>query len=253
MTAARPHGGGSSPVAIVTGSNGGIGSAICRQLAKTGHRVVGVDTVGNPDSGSWTVETHLLDVTAPEPVRATVDGIADRFRRIDVLVNCAGTAHRGSFAGTTAAEFMIDVESSLLGTFLMSQSVVFPHMESARAGRIVNIASISGKTGGTGPVSPDGSAGRSGPGYAAAKAGVINLTRWMARDVGRLGITCNTVAPGPIQTVLTAGHSYDVGDIPLGRQGTAEEVADAVAWLASAGAGYVSGTVVDVDGGLVRT
>jgi 3-oxoacyl-[acyl-carrier protein] reductase len=241
-----------APVAIVTGSNGGIGSAICRQLAKAGHRVVGVDRVGNPDSGSWALETHVLDVTAPEQVREVVDGIAARFGRIDVLVNCAGTAHRGSFAGTTAKEFMADVESSLLGTFLMSQAVVFPHMESARTGRIVNIASISGKTGGTGPVSPDGSAGRSGPGYAAAKAGVINLTRWIARDVGRLGITCNTVAPGPIQTVLTAGHAYEVGDIPLGRHGTAEEVADAVAWLASTGAGYVSGTVVDVDGGLVR-
>jgi 3-oxoacyl-[acyl-carrier protein] reductase len=241
-----------SPVAIVTGSNGGIGWAICRQLAKGGHRVVGVDRVENPDPESWTVETHVLDVTAPDQVRAVVDGVADRFRRIDVLVNCAGTAHRGSFAGTTAMEFMTDVESSLLGTFLMSQAVVFPHMESARAGRIVNIASISGKTGGTGPVSPDGSAGRSGPGYAAAKAGVINLTRWVARDVGRLGITCNAVAPGPIRTVLTAGHAYDVGDIPLGRQGTVDEVADAVAWLTSSGAGYVSGTVVDVDGGLVR-
>jgi 3-oxoacyl-[acyl-carrier protein] reductase len=241
-----------TPVAIVTGSNGGIGSAICRQLGKTGHRVVGVDRVENPESGSWALETHVLDVTAPDRVREVVDGIGDRFGRIDVLVNCAGTAHRGSFAGTTAAEFMADVESSLLGTFLMSQAVVFPHMESARAGRIVNIASISGKTGGTGPVRPDGSAGRSGPGYAAAKAGVINLTRWMARDVGRLGITCNTVAPGPIRTLLTAGHAYDIGDIPLGRQGTAEEVADAVGWLASTGAGYVSGTVVDVDGGLVR-
>lgn len=249
---AGPVGVGTAPVAIVTGSNGGIGAAICRQLTKTGHRVVGVDRVQSSDSGSWALETQVLDVTAPDRVREVVDGIADRFGRIDVLVNCAGTAHRGSFAGTTATEFMTDVESSLLGTFLMSQAVVFPHMESARAGRIVNIASISGKTGGTGPVSPDGSAGRSGPGYAAAKAGVINLTRWMARDVGRLGITCNTVAPGPIQTGLTAGHSYDVGGIPLGRLGTAEEVADAVGWLASTGAGYVSGTVVDVDGGLVR-
>lgn len=253
MTSAPPNGVGTAPVAIVTGSNGGIGSAICRQLAKSVHRVVGVDRVENPDSGSWALETHGLDVTVPEQVREVVDRIAARFGRIDVLVNCAGTAHRGSFACTTAAEFMTDVESSVLGTFLMSQAVVFPHMESARAGRIVNIASISGKTGGTGPVSPDGSAGRSGPGYAAAKAGVINLTRWMARDVGRLGITCNTVAPGPIRTVLTAGHAYDVGDIPLGRHGTAEEVADAVAWLVSTGAGYVSGTVVDVDGGLVRT
>ncbi len=240
------------PVAIVTGSNGGIGAAICRRLRAAGHRVVGVDRVPRPNSGSDAEETHILDVTAPDRVRAVVDGIAGRFGRIDVLVNCAGTAHRGSFAGTTAKEFMTDVESSLLGTFLMSQAVVFPHMAAAAYGRIINIASISGKTGGTGPVSPDGSGGRSGPGYAAAKAGVINLTRWMARDVGRLNITCNSVAPGPIRTVLTAGHAYDVGDIPLGRQGTPDEVAAAVSWLAGADAGYVSGTVVDVDGGLVR-
>jgi len=241
-------------VAIVTGSNGGIGAAICQQLAAAGHRVVGVDRVANPDPVPGVVETHVLDVTSPERVRTVVDGIARRLGRIDVLVNCAGTAHRGSFAGTTAQEFMTDVESSLLGTFLMSQAVVFPHMAAAASGRIINIASISGKTGGTGPVSPDGSGGRSGPGYAAAKAGVINLTRWMARDVGRLNITCNTVAPGPIRTVLTAGHAYDIQDIPLRRQGTPREVADAVVWLAGAGAGagYVSGTVVDVDGGLVR-
>jgi 3-oxoacyl-[acyl-carrier protein] reductase len=236
-------------VAIVTGSNGGIGSVICRQLTAAGHRVVGVDRAAVQTPAC---ETYLLDVTSPDQVREVVDDIARRFGRIDVLVNCAGTAHRGSFAGTTAKEFMTDVESSLLGTFLMSQAVVFPHMEKAASGRIINIASISGKTGGTGPVSPDGSAGRSGPGYAAAKAGVINLTRWMARDVGRLNITCNTVAPGPIQTVLTAGHAYDVQDIPLRRLGTADDVADAVTWLAGAGTGYVSGTVIDVDGGLVR-
>jgi 3-oxoacyl-[acyl-carrier protein] reductase len=109
--------------------------------------VVGVDRVDDPTSGSGAVETHVLDVTSPEQVREVVDGIVRRFGRIDVLVDCAGTAHRGSFDGTTATEFMTDVESSLLGTFLMSQAVVFPHMESAGSGRIINIASISGKTG----------------------------------------------------------------------------------------------------------
>jgi NAD(P)-dependent dehydrogenase (short-subunit alcohol dehydrogenase family) len=83
-------------------------------------------------------------------------------------------------------------------------------------------------------------------------AGVINLSRWIAREIGSLGITCNVVAPGPIRTRLTSGHAYDLHEIPLGRMGEPEEVAGAVAWLVGPDSAYVNGTVVDVDGGLVR-
>ncbi len=198
--------------------------------------------------------THaeVLDVTDGAVVRTVIDEVAERFGGIDVMVNCAGTAHRTSFADTTAEEFMADVSTNMLGTFLCCQAAVFPYMEKARYGRLINIASISGKTGGTGPVHADGSGGRSGVAYASSKAGVINMTRWIAREVGRLGITSNVVAPGPIATQMTAGHAYDTSEIPAGRLGTPEEVADAVAWLATPGAGYVNGTVIDVDGGLTR-
>lgn len=240
------------PVALVTGSSGGIGSAIVTRLAKDGFVVAGFDAVDPREDDPARTLTRTLDVGSAEDVRRCVDEVVAELGRIDVLVNCAGTGTRTSFADTTVDEFMGDIRSNLLGTFLMCQAVVFPHMTGAGGGRIVNVASISGKTGGTGPASPDGTVGRSGPGYAAAKAGVINMTRWIAREAVSTRVTANVVAPGPIATRMTAGQHYETGDIPLGRMGSPEEVADAVAWLASPGAGYVNGTVVDVDGGLVR-
>ncbi|MEQ3553713.1 SDR family NAD(P)-dependent oxidoreductase [Pseudonocardia nematodicida] len=240
------------PVAIVTGSSGGIGAAIAARLAADGFTVAGFDVTGPPAPDPAVATTRVLDVSEADQVRRCVDDVVDELGRLDVLVNCAGTGRRTSFAGTTPEEFMGDIRSNLLGTFLMCQAAVFPHLAAAGRGRIVNVASISGKTGGTGPASADGTPGRSGPGYASAKAGVINLTRWIAREAGHTGVTANVVAPGPVVTAMTAGAAYDTSEIPLGRMARPEEVADAVGWLAGASSGYVNGTVVDVDGGLVR-
>lgn len=238
-------------VALVTGANGGIGSAIAARLNSDGYVVAGVDAVSPQGENHALSLLKVIDVSSPEQVRAAVEEIVALHGRIDVLVNCAGTAHRGSFAETTAEEFMTDIRSNLLGTFLMCQAVVFPHMASQKSGRIVNIASVSGKTGGNGPVN-NGLPGRTGPGYASAKAGVINLTRWISREGGYTGVTANVVAPGTITTPMTANQTYDLSTVPLGTVGTPDDVAAAVAWLAGDGVGYVNGTVIDVDGGVVR-
>lgn len=239
---------------LITGAVGGIGRAIAQRFAADRLALFdahpGVSAVGAELGAAHADE---LDVTDKAAVRQAVDDVAHRFGAIDAVVNCAGTAHRTSFEDTTAEEFMSVVETNLLGSFLVCQAAVFPHMRSAGSGRLINIASVSGKTGGIGPVHADGSGGRSGVGYASSKAGVINMTRWIAREVGRWGITSNAVAPGPIATAMTDGKAYDTGEIPVGRLGTPEEVADAVAWLATSTTSYVNGTVIDVDGGLTRT
>jgi 3-oxoacyl-[acyl-carrier protein] reductase len=234
---------------IITGGSGGIGRAIADRFPR--ERLALFDA--NPKVTTvGAAHAEVLDATDADAVRRAVDEVARGFGGIEVVVNCAGTAHRTSFADTMPEEFMADVRTNLLGTFLSCQAAVFPHMREARHGRLINIASVSGKTGGIGPVHADGSGGRSGAAYAASKAGVINLTRWIAREVGHLGITSNAVAPGPIATPMTDGHAYNTDEIPAGRLGTPQEVAEAVTWLAAPGAGYVNGTVIDVDGGLTR-
>ncbi len=240
-----------APVAIVTGARGGIGAAICDRLTRDGFRVAGFD-MSAPVEGASAEWNLVVDVTSEDAVREAIATIVKHGDALRVVVNCAGTAHRGSFEETSAEEFMTDLRTNLLGTFLVSQAAVFPHMVAGGGGRIINIASISGKRGGIGDTHPDGSGGRSGPGYASAKAGVINLTRWMAREVGRLSVTCNVVAPGPIRSPMTMGHAYDTSKIPLGRIGDPEEVAAVVSFLASSDSDYVSGTVVDVDGAMSR-
>jgi NAD(P)-dependent dehydrogenase (short-subunit alcohol dehydrogenase family) len=239
---------------VITGGAGGIGQAIARRMVAEGRQAALLDASPRVEvvGRELGAVAAVLDINDAETVRQTMDSLATRCGGIEVVVNCAGSAHRSSFAETTPEEFMTDVRTNLLGTFLMCQAAVFPHMRHAGRGRLINIASVSGKTGGTGPVHADGSGGRSGAGYASSKAGVINLTRWIAREVGNMGITSNAVAPGPIATPMTDGHTYDTSEIPIGRLGRPEEVADAVAWLAGPGAHYVNGTVIDVDGGLTR-
>lgn len=243
-------------MAAVTGAAGGIGAAVAERLVADGHAVALFDLndrVEDACARAGGVLALRVDVSDAKAVRAAVDQVVSDLGRLDIVVNCAGTAHRESFEHTTAEGFMADVQTNLLGTFLLCQAAVFPHMKSAGTGRLINIASVSGKGGGIGTVHGDGQNGRSGAGYAASKAGVINLTRWIARETGPWGICCNAIAPGLIATAMTDGYSgYGSIDIPLGRKGRPEDVADAVSWLAGPGAAYVHGTVIDVDGGLVR-
>jgi 3-oxoacyl-[acyl-carrier protein] reductase len=173
--------------------------------------------------------------------------------RLDVLVTAAGITHRESLEETTETVWRRVVQVVLTGTFHAVQAAV-PVMRAQGYGKIVTISSIAGIIGGVmsrAVDSPDARPGRSGPAYAAAKGGVIALTRWVAKDVGQSGIYVNSVAPGGVDTEMTRGYAYPVEGLPVPRLGQPEDVAEAVLFLASPASNYVTGQVLRVDGGWV--
>lgn len=241
-------------VALVTGSAQGIGAAIARRLRADGIDVVLLDildTVRDTARELGALGAIQLDIRDTAALQQAVRGIPGENGGLDILVNCAGTCSRASFEAITPDERQRDLDTNLGAAVFAAQAAVFPHMRAQGSGRIVNIASVSGKTGGIGPVYRDGSGGRSGVAYAAAKAGTINATRWIAKQVGAWGITCNAVAPGPIATPMAAGGDYGVDSLPIPRMGTGDEVAGAVAYLVGPDAGYTTGVCMHVDGGTV--
>jgi 3-oxoacyl-[acyl-carrier protein] reductase len=194
-----------------------------------------------------------LDVTDPESVRLEIARIVAALGRLDILVTAAGIIHRDSLEGTGEAVWRRVVDVVLTGTFHAVQAAV-PVMRGQGYGKIVTISSISGIVGGAVSRSaedPEVGGSRSGPAYAAAKGGVIALTRWVARDVGQSGIYVNSVAPGGVDTEMTRGYAYPVERLPVRRMGTPEDVAEAVLFLASPASNYVTGQVLCVDGGWV--
>jgi 3-oxoacyl-[acyl-carrier protein] reductase len=242
-------------VAVVTGAARGIGYAIADRFAAGGYRVLLLDVSPEVVDSAATLPDATgvaVDIRDHDAVRRSFAEMAAE-GRIAALVNCAGSCARTSFEDFTPEEWQRDLDTNLTSTFFLSQAVVFPYMRDQQYGRIVNIASVSGKVGGLGRAEADGGGGRSGPAYAASKAGVINLTRWIAREVGRWNITCNAVAPGPIATPMTSDHeaNYEFEGSPVRRFGRPDEVADAVTYLAHPDRGYTTGVCLHVDGGLV--
>ncbi|MBB3664234.1 NAD(P)-dependent dehydrogenase (short-subunit alcohol dehydrogenase family) [Prauserella sediminis] len=241
-------------VALVTGAARGIGLAVARGLAGQGAHVVAVDLADESaevtslaaDFPEQHVRYRKVDVRDEEAVRASVDATVDELGSLDVLVNNAGTASRNGLDTLTDDEWYRDLDTNLRGMFLYCRAAE-PHMKARGDGRIINVSSISGIMGG--PRSGGAGGGRSGPAYAASKGGVIALTKWLAKELGEDGITCNSVAPGPIATALTADVAYALDDQVIKRMGTPEEVAAAVGYLAGPGAGYVTGQVLKVCGG----
>ena len=239
--------------ALVTGGSRGIGRAIALRLATQGADVA-FSYKGNAAAAGETVaalealgrralavQADVSDVAAAEKVvKATIAA----FGKVDILVNNAGITRDDLIMRMSEDAWREVLETNLFGAFWMIKAVTRPMLK-ARAGRIINMTSVSGQAGQTGQAN-----------YSAAKAGLIGLTKATARELASRGITCNAVAPGFVLTELTEGLPDALKDeitarTPLGRFGTTQEIADAVAFLASDEAAYITGQVLAVDGGLV--
>lgn len=238
-------------IALVTGASRGIGLAIALELGRQGARVVGTATSaeGAERIGQLLREHGIdgrglaLDVTDAGSVEALVGELEKTLGAASILVNNAGITRDGLLLRMSEADWDAIIETNLTSVYRLTRACLRP-MTKARKGRIISIASVVAATGNPGQTN-----------YAAAKAGIIGFTRSLAREVGSRQITVNAVAPGFIDTDMTralpdAVRQALLGQIPLGRLGTAEEVAHAVAFLASPQAAYITGATLHVNGGM---
>ena len=229
-------------VAVVTGASRGIGHAIAQELAKHGAKVVGTSTTAEgaarvPGIGK------VLNVREAAQTDAFIEQVQKELGDIAILVNNAGITKDNLALRMKDADWDEVIDTNLRAVFRLSRAVMRGMMR-ARWGRIINITSVVGESGNAGQAN-----------YAAAKAGVVGMTKSLARELGSRNITVNCVAPGFIDTDMTRALSAEqksalLAQIPLGRLGAAADVAAAVAYLASPAAGYVTGTVLHVNGGM---
>lgn len=242
--------------AIITGAASGIGAESAVYLAREGANVVLVDLNSCADTISAIykekADANILeclgDIRDPEFVKATVARASDKFGELHILVNNAGTASRLGIDQMSIDMWDRDMDTNVKAAFLFIQAVVYPHMMEQKYGRIINISSISGMNGGVISGQADNS-GRSGPAYSASKGAVIALTKWVAKELGEYGITCNSVAPGATETGITAGVAYDLTQQVIKRMGVPGDIAEAVLYFASPASSYTTGQVLKVDGG----
>lgn len=237
-----------NPVALVTGASRGIGKAIAEKLAEDGFFVVGTAT---SDNGAEAITAFLgkngiglkLNVSDPASIDEVIKTVTDNYGSPAVLVNNAGITRDNLLMRMKDDEWDDIINTNLTAIYRMSKAVLRGMMK-AKTGRIINISSVVGATGNAGQAN-----------YAASKAGMIGFAKSLAKEIGSRNITVNTVAPGFIDTDMTKELTGDIknsllASIPLARLGSAQEVAHAVAFLASEHAGYITGETLHVNGGL---
>lgn len=238
--------------AVVTGATRGIGLAIAEAFARCGANIALIGTNAERLARSTEkvrsfgveAEMYLCNVASAEEVEKTTAAILERFgKKVDILVNNAGITRDGLIRRMSDADWDDVIAINLRGTFLMTRAFVEP-MRRAKGGRIINVSSVSGVQGNRGQCN-----------YSASKAGVIGFTRTLALELANRGITANCIAPGFIETDMTAVLDDMVktaakGMIPVGRFGQPEEIADAALFLASDAAAYITGQCLSVDGGM---
>ena len=237
--------------ALITGASRGIGRACALALAEAGARVaLAARNIAQLEELAEQIRSKGreafavgLDLASPDSIKEAVGKASKDFGRIDILVNNAGVTKDGLALRMKKDDWDLVINTNLTGTFLVCQQVL-PGMMRERWGRIINISSVVGEMGNPGQAN-----------YVASKAGLIGLTKSLAQEMGSRNITVNAIAPGFIETDMTHGLSQELKDkmlanIPLKRLGQADDVASAVVFLASDGAAYISGHVLDVNGGL---
>jgi 3-oxoacyl-[acyl-carrier protein] reductase len=238
-------------IALVTGASQGIGRACALELAHAGAIVALAarnegklaEVVAEIEAAGGKAAAFTLDVADEASIKAGAKAVLEKFGKVEILVNNAGITRDGLVLRMKRADWDDVLSTNLTGAFLLTQALLSAMLKN-RWGRIINISSVVGRTGQAGQVN-----------YAATKAGLIGMTRSLAREVASRGVTVNAVAPGYIQTPMTAvldekQTAAMVAAIPLGRAGTDAEIASAVSYLASEGAGYITGHVLDVNGGM---
>ena len=250
--ASQPDGNPSVKVAVVTGGTRGIGLAIAKRLAADGYdlllnyrgdEAVAEDARTELSTTGRRVELVRADIATGDGAGAVIEGAMTRLGRIDVLVNNAGITRDMLLMRMSESDWDAVLTTNLKGAFLCSKAAIRPMLRQ-RSGRIVNLTSVVGLVGNAGQAN-----------YAAAKAGLVGFTKSLAKEVGSRGVTVNAVAPGYIETRLTDVIPAELKETmlkmtPLGRFGTPEDVASAVGFLVSPAAGFITGHVLTVDGGL---
>ncbi len=238
-------------IALVTGASQGIGRACALRLAKEGATVALAarneeklkETAAEIAASGGVSEVFPLDISNGESIQTTAKAALTRFGKIDILVNNAGITRDNLLLRMKRADWDEVISTNLTGTFLLTQALM-GSMIRARYGRIINISSVVGRMGQAGQAN-----------YAASKAGLIGFTKSLARELASRSVTANVVAPGYIESPMTAvldekQRQSILSHIPIGRIGTDAEVAHAVAFLASDEAGYITGHILDVNGGM---